>query len=546
MTEKSNPPQVPEGAPLPTILVVDDEVRSVEALRRILEEEFDVLTATSVAEAREILQREWVQVVLCDHRMPETTGVAFLKEVRETWPEVIRMIISGYADSADIIEAINEAGIYQYISKPWHPEDLLLKLRNAVELFRLQRENEQLAVELRMKPATLARSLEDKRAVLRARHADMQGIIRSPASPLNGICELIRQVAPYDVTVLITGESGTGKELCARALHYNSLRRDGPFVVENCGAIPDELLESELFGHKRGAFTGAVQDRVGLLERADGGTIFLDEIGEISPAFQVKLLRFLQEGEIRPLGSNRRRKVDVRVIAATNRDLEAEVKAGRFREDLYYRLATFVIHMPPLRERREDIPALARHLLLEAMAQLGKEVKGLTDEALECLCAYHWPGNVRELGNEIRRMLVLARDEWLGADLISPHIRRAVTFSTNPRGDHADGEGGAPAAETITLAELARARGTLKERIEALEAMILKETLIRHGWNKTRAAEELGLSRVGLRSKLERYGLEKVRPIRRPRGGDRTGDRTDRETPEAGSRPDVARTTRSP
>ncbi len=485
----------------PTVLIIDDEEQSVQALRRILEEEFDVHTATSVAQAREILQREWVQVVLCDHRMPDMTGVAFLKEVREQWPEVIRMIISGYADSADIIEAVNEAGIYHYISKPWHPDDLLLKLRNAVELFHLQRQNEQLAVELRMKPSTLARNMEDKRAVLRARYADMQGIVRSPASPLNQVCEIIRQVAPYDVNVLITGESGTGKELCARALHYSSLRHDGPFVVENCGAIPDELLESELFGHKRGALTGAVQDHVGLLEKADGGTIFLDEIGEVSPAFQVKLLRFLQEGEIRPVGSNRSRKVDVRVIAATNRDLMDEVRAGRFREDLYYRLATFTIHMPPLRERRDDIPDLAIHLLHEAMAQLGKEVKGFTDEALECLANYDWPGNVRELQNEIKRMLVLAQDEWLGAELISPHVLHA-----------------APEEAREDLALLSRGRGTLKERIEALEAMILKETLTRHRWNKTRAAEELGLSRVGLRSKLERYGLEKVRPIRSNRG----------------------------
>ncbi len=487
------------GKSRPTILVVDDEVRSVEALRRILEDEFDVFTATSVEEARALLQREWVQIILCDQRMPDMTGVEFLKQVREEWPEVIRMIISGYADEGDIIDAVNEAGIYQYISKPWHPDDLLLKLRNAVELFHLQRQNAVLATELKMKPATLSRNLEEKRRILQSRYAGMDFIVRSPDSRLNATCELIRRVAPYDVNVLITGESGTGKELCARAVHYNSLRREGPFVVENCGAIPDDLLESELFGHKRGAFTGAVQDHVGLLEKADGGTIFLDEIGEISPAFQVKLLRFLQEGEIRPVGSNRSRKVDVRVIAATNRDLEAEVRAGRFREDLYYRLATFTIHMPPLRERREDIVPLANSLLAEAMAQLGKEVKGFTEEALSCLAAYHWPGNVRELQNEIKRMLVLAEDEWLGAELISPHVLRA-----------------APQEAEEEMALLTAGSGTLKERVERLEAMILKETLIRHRWNRTRAAEELGLSRVGLRSKLERYGI--TPPVRNGNG----------------------------
>ncbi len=484
---------------LPTILVIDDEPRAVETLARILEDEFDVFTATTIAEAREILAREWVQVVLCDHRMPEMTGVEFLAQVREEWPEPIRMIISGYAESEDIIRAINDSGIYQYISKPWHPDDLLLKLRNAVDMFRLQRENEQLSVELKVKPTTLARNIEEKRRVLRSRFEDVCGIIRTAGSCMNRVCETIRLVAPYDVNVLITGESGTGKELCAQAMHYNSLRSVAPFVMENCGAIPDELLESELFGHKRGAFTGAVEDRVGLLERADGGTILLDEIGEISPAFQVKLLRFLQEGEIRPVGSNRRRKVNVRVVAATNRDLEEEVRAGRFRQDLYYRIATFTITMPPLRERPEDIPLLAEHILVEAMAHLGKQVRGFTPEALECLQNYHWPGNVRELQNEVKRMLVLAAEDWLGAELISPHVLRA-----------------APSEVEADLAVLETATGTLKERIEALEARILKETLIRHRWNKTRAAQELGLSRVGLRSKLERYGLEKVEHLALP------------------------------
>lgn len=478
---------------LPTVLIVDDEPRALESLRRTLEEDFDVHTATTIREAEEILHAEWVQVILCDQRMPEMSGVQFLSRVREQWPDVVRMIISGYTDPGDIIDAVNEAGIYQYISKPWHPDELLLKLRNAVELFRLQRENEQLALELRLKPSTLVEELDQKRRLLQARFDWDQGIVRTPESCMNRVCDLVRRVAPYDVNVLLTGESGTGKELCARALHYNSLRADRPFVAENCGALPDELLESELFGHKRGAFTGAIQDREGLFARADGGTIFLDEIGEISPAFQVKLLRVLQEGEIRPVGSNQRRRVDVRVIAATNRDLEQDVRAGRFREDLYFRLATFTIEIPPLRERRCDIPALARAILDDAMAQLGKRVKGFTHEAIACLQNYDWPGNVRELQNEIKRMLVLAESDLLGAELISSRVL------------HAAPEEMAPDMELLTGTE-----GTLKERIESLEARILKETLIRHRWNKTRAAQELGLSRVGLRSKLERYGLERV------------------------------------
>ena len=478
---------------LPTVLVVDDEPRSLETLRRTLEEEFEVLTAESAEQAERLLEKEWVQAILCDQRMPGESGVDFLSRVRDRWPEVIRIIVSGYTDAGDLVEAINRAGIYQYISKPWHPDKLLLKLRNAIDLFHLQRRNALLANELKLRPETLAEGLEEKRRHLQARFDGDQGIVRSVDSCMNDVCELVRRVAPYDVNVMVSGESGTGKELCARALHYNSLRHDGPFVAENCGAMPDELLESELFGHKRGAFTGATEDRVGLFELAHGGTVFLDEIGEISPAFQVKLLRVLQGGEIRPLGSNRHRTVDVRVVAATNRDLEAEVRAGRFREDLYYRLTTFTIELPPLRERRDDIAVLAHALLDELQGQLGKRVSGISREAIDCLESYHWPGNVRELQNELKRMLVLAEADWLSADLLSPRILH-----------------GADEHQNEDLDIIRRTEGSLKDRMESLEACILKETLIRRRWNKTRAAEELGLSRVGLRSKLERYGLEKI------------------------------------
>jgi len=477
-----------------TVLVVDDEQRSLESIERILSSHFEVFTALSAKEAETVLGREWVQIILCDQRMPDITGVEFLQQVRNDYPDVVRMIISGYTDAEDIIEAVNKGGIYQYITKPWHPDELITKLTNAAELFRLQRQNEQLAVELKLKPDNLEQALIEKRRALKARYDWDQGIVRSPDSCMNRVCATIRQVAPYDINVLLSGESGTGKELCARALHYNSLRQDQPFVAENCGALPDELLESELFGHKRGAFTGATEDRVGLFELADGGTVFLDEIGETSPAFQVKLLRVLQEGEIRPLGSNRRRPVNVRVIAATNRDLNADIRSGKFRQDLYYRLATFEIQIPPLRERRSDIVPLAINLLGEAMEQLGKRVKGISEEALVSFKAYHWPGNVREMQNEIKRMLVLAQDDYLGSELVSPHILRATPDDNTPHAvqDLLEGSG-----------------GSLKQRVEALEARIIRETLIRHRWNKSQAAQELGLSRVGLRSKMERYGLEK-------------------------------------
>ncbi|MBC8209776.1 MAG: sigma-54-dependent Fis family transcriptional regulator [Gammaproteobacteria bacterium] len=477
---------------LPGILVVDDEKLSLESIRRILGDRFDVHTAENAIDAERILQQQWIQVLLCDQRMPGMTGIEFCQLVRDQYPTIIRIIISGYTDSNDIIDAINKGGIYQYIAKPWHPDELISKLSNAVELFRLQRENEQLTIELKLKPDTIEQSMIEKRRVLKSRYDWDQGIVRSPDSCMNNVCALVRNVSPYDVNVLLSGESGTGKELCARALHYNSLRQDKPFIAENCGALPDELLESELFGHKRGAFTGAIEDRVGLFERADGGTIFLDEIGETSPAFQVKLLRVLQEGEIRPLGSNQRRSIDVRVIAATNRNMEEDVRSGKFRQDLFYRLATFEILIPPLRERKADIVPLAIAILNQSMDQLGKRVKGISDEALKCFEAYHWPGNVREMQNEIKRMLVLGQSDYLGSNLVSPKILQA-----------------APEESLADMGMLSGIEGPLKQRIESLEAIILKETLMRLRWNKTQTAQELGLSRVGLRNKMERYGLEK-------------------------------------
>ncbi|NEV63139.1 sigma-54-dependent transcriptional regulator [Thiorhodococcus minor] len=476
----------------PRVLLVDDEPLSLETLARILDEEFDVRTATNPFDAERILEEDWIQVVISDQRMPEMTGVELLARVRDRWPDMARIIISGYTEAEDIIDGINRAGIHQYITKPWHPDNLLLIVRNACRLVELQRENALLALEMKMTGQSLEQRVAKQRERLK-RNFNLDAIVRSPESPINQVCDQIAQIAPYDIPVLLTGESGTGKELLARALHYNSPRADKPFVAENTGAMPDQLLESELFGHEKGAFTGAVNARVGLFEQADGGTIFLDEIGEVSTSFQVKLLRVLQEQEVRPIGSNRRRKVNVRVVAATNRDLEQEIREGRFREDLYYRLAGVRVHLPPLRERPMDIWPIAEHILAEAVRDFAKPVEGFTQEALDCMARYSWPGNVRELQNEIQRVLVLAPGHQLTADLLDPRILRA---------DDAD----VPFAEP-NRAEALPADGTLKDRVEALEARILRETLIRHQWNKTQAADELGLSRVGLRSKLERYGL---------------------------------------
>jgi len=291
--------------------------------------------------------------------------------------------------------------------------------------------------------------------------------------------------------VLVQGESGTGKELLARAMHYASPRAAGAFVVENCAALTDTLLESELFGHKRGAFTGAFDDHVGLFQRADGGTIFLDEIGETSPAFQLRLLRVLQEGEVRPVGATRVVPVDVRVIAATHRDLEQRVREGLFREDLYYRIACVTLTVPPLRERSGDIGPIARRVLGDVAPALGRPQARLGDDALAALLAYPWPGNIREMRNEVSRAVALSDGDQIGAAAFSSRVL----------------QGQAGRSVQAQSAQLPLS-GTLAERLDAVEAMLLRETLLRHRWNKTRAALELGLSRVGLRGKLKRFGLE--------------------------------------
>ena len=490
---------MPMSAPsLPTVLVVDDEIRSQEALRRTLEEDFLVFTASSAAEARAIMERESIQILLTDQRMPEVSGVEFLRQVRQEWPDTVRIIISGYTDSEDIIAGINEAGIYQYLLKPWHPEQLLLTLKRAAELYRLQQENCQLAVELRAAEPVLRKHVETSRARVKEAFS-LERIVRAPNSPMQTLCEQIAKAARYDVSILLMGESGTGKELLARAIHYASGRADQAFVVQNCGALPDNLLESELFGHRKGAYTGANEDRVGLFQTAHGGSLFLDEIGETSPGCQVKLLLVVQEGEVRPLGSNRAQSVDVRIIAATNRDLMEEVRAGRFREDLYYRLATVPVRVPPLRERPMDIPLLAQAILLQAAKQLGCKATGFSRELLDHLVARPWPGNVREMQNEIHRMLVLSDGPHLGLESATSGLNSA------PR---------TPAADD------------LRSRVEAVEAEALRQAMARHRGNLTRAAAELGLTRLGLRNKLNRLGVARPQARRgRPRNteGDTNG-----------------------
>ena len=471
----------PSGA----VLIVDDELRSRESLNRVLSEEFDVLCAANAREAEAILAGDLVQVILCDQRMPGESGVDFLRRARETWPDPVRMIISGFSESEDIIAGVNEAGIYQYITKPWHPEKLLECVRDAVKLYRMQKESGGAGADAKPSHDTLNRVLADRRREQR-RMFEFDRIVHEPDGPMVETLALARKATQYDISVVITGASGAGKELLARAIHFGSARGDKAFVVENCGALPDELLESELFGCKKGAYTGAYQDRIGLFELADCGSIFLDEIGETSPAFQVKLLRVLQEREIRPLGATRPRKVDVRVIAATNRDLEIEVEEGRFRRDLYYRLNAFPIHLPALAERPGDIPKIAASLLKEVNRSFRRKIAGFSPEATARFRAYSWPGNVRELHNEIQRMVAMSEDdEPLGAHLLSSRVGAASPAPAS------DGE------------------GLLKDHVEALERTIIAKTLQEFSGNISKVADRLGLSRVGLRAKIERYELRR-------------------------------------
>jgi len=480
------------------VLVIDDERHSADAIRRTLEDDFEVMVALSAEEASTLLERpgvsEMVDVILCDQRMPGASGIEFLRGVREQWPDIVRIIISGHTDAEDIIAGINEAGIYQYVLKPWMPDQLLETVRDAAEARRLQNDVRRIDLEMRNGPGSLRRRASVRREAARERFG-FRGLVRGDSSPLEAVIDVAERVAIYDLPLLVLGESGTGKEVLARAVHEASPRSTQAFVSENCGAIPDTLLESELFGHKRGAFTGAFQDHIGLFQRANGGTLFLDEIGDTSATFQVKLLRVLQEGEVRPVGATRSVSVDVRVVAATHRDLEAEVRAGRFREDLYYRIAGVTLTLPPLRERPGDLVQIAGALLQHASAALGKPQEGFTDQALACLMSYGWPGNIRELRNEIFRALALSPTGSVDADSLSPRIRHGRVAM----------DGGSPLTAGVPD------HGPLQIRIDAFEAAILRETLMRHRWNKTRAANELGLSRVGLRSKLQRHSLEPPR-----------------------------------
>jgi len=443
------------------VLVVDDEPAQRELVAGFLRKHgFDVVLAGGGREAVARFKQEPFDLVLTDQRMPDLSGLEVLEAVRSTSPETAVVIITAYGTIETAVSAV-KAGAADYLTKPLNLDDLLHRVHRVRERQRLVTENREL------------------REALTERHR-VEGII-GDSGRMQEVLSLVRRVAPSDATVLIRGESGTGKELIANALHYASPRAAGPLVKVNCAALAESLLEAELFGHEKGAFTGAVASRKGRFEMADGGSIFLDEIGDLPPHLQVKLLRVLQEREFERVGSSRPIKVDVRLLAATHRDLEALVREGRFREDLYYRINVVTIMLPPLRERREDLPPLIEHFLRAFAGKNGKSVRGLTREAREALLRYDYPGNIRELENLIERAVVLTRDDVIGVEDLPLTLETPASGSGNEAG--------------------------LIAAVEGLERRMIREALAEADGTQTRAAELLGISERVLRYKLKKYGL---------------------------------------
>ncbi|HJU65297.1 MAG TPA: sigma-54 dependent transcriptional regulator [Gemmatimonadaceae bacterium] len=445
-------------------LVVDDEPSLRLTLSRILAAEgHDVTTAADGEEALARLEEMDVDLVLCDLRMPKLDGFQFLDFYREREGRALVIAMSAYGDAQTAIAALQH-GAHDFLQKPFRAEELLLSLRKAVE--RQKRHERSSAVHAAAAPAGPDRS------------------IIGASGSLQEAVELARKVAPHPLTVLLTGESGTGKELLARLIHTTSRRADAAFVAVNCGAIPETLLESELFGHMKGAFTGATIDKPGLFEEADGGTLFLDEVGELPAPLQVKLLRVLQEGDVRRVGATASHTVDVRIIAATNRDLATDVTTGRFRSDLYYRVNVVGIRLPPLRERRDDIPVLVDHFLHSHARRLGIDPRPISQRAMALLSEYAWPGNVRELANVIERALVLATGEIIEEAALPDAVRRTPDVALPPDADL-----------------------SIKRGIEQLERTLIGRALERTQGNRTRAARLLELSHRALLYKIREYGL---------------------------------------
>ncbi len=459
------------------VLVVDDKENYLRLFERILADGYRVVTASDGARALSLVATEPFDVVVTDIRMPGAGGFDLLAAVKARAPSTEVVMMTGYGTVADAVRAMKQ-GAYDYLEKPFDPDAAARVVAHAADRKRLRDE-----------AASLRRELEGTYAFhnLIGRSAPMQEVYR-----------LLERAAGLDITVLLGGETGTGKELAARAIHYHSARRERRFVPVNCGALPPDLIESELFGHVRGAFTGAVTAKAGLFEEATGGTLFLDEVGELPLPAQVKLLRALQEKEVRRVGDTAPVAVDVRVIAATHRDLRAEAAAGRFREDLYYRLAVFPIRLPPLRERREDVPLLAEHLLEKHARAFHREVGGFEPEALGRLAAAGWPGNVRELENVVERAVAVSTGPLVTVADLPPELAAA------PPGAGPGAAGGALAGEPLTALPY-------REAVEQARDRSSREYLVallgEFRGNVTRAAERAGMERESLHRVLKRHGL---------------------------------------
>ena len=446
------------------ILIVDDEPGLRHTISTILREEgHEVSTASHGEEALAALATSPADLVLCDVRMPVMDGMTFVERFSANGNGALVVMMSAYGD-ADTAIAAMQRGAYDWIQKPFRAEEIILVVRKAMEREKLRQR---------------VRRLEEELSSLRGASGSIVGTSES----MRATIEVARKVAPHPSTVLITGESGTGKELVARLIHQESPRANGPFVAVNCGAIPEALLESELFGHEKGAFTSASREKAGLFEEAHEGTLFLDEIGELPVALQVKLLRALQEGEIRRVGATAPRPIDVRVVAATNRDLQADVASGRFRPDLFYRINVVAIALPPLRSRPEDVPDLVQHFVARGAARLGLPASGISPSAMRVLAEHSWPGNVRELENAIERALVLSEGERIEVS----HLPDLAA----PRDDTASGD---------TL--------SIKVKTSELEKSLIQRALERTRGNRTHAARLLELSHRALLYKIRAYGLE--------------------------------------
>ena len=477
----------------PRILVVDDEPAIRDTMRMILDYDgYETVLAASGQEGLQIIERDPPDLVFLDIKMPGMDGLEVLSRVRATNDTVPVVIVSAHSSASSALEA-GRLGAFRFIEKPLSKDYVLDAVREGLELGNLRKENRQL------------------RSVIEARH---QLVGESPA--LRAIMDQVRRAAPTTATVLLLGESGVGKELVARAIYRNSQRAKERFVEVNCAAIPEELIESELFGHERGAFTGATEKQVGKFEQADGGTIFLDEVGDMSAKTQAKVLRVLQEGEVERIGSNKTLKVDVRVIAATNKDLEVEIAEGRFRDDLYFRLSVIPIYVPSLRERVEDIPMLVQHFSQQFSQNNGRRAARFAPGAIQALMQARWRGNIRELRNVVERLLIMSERDVIEAADVAMFVRgvgrppaAVAPPGVSPAAEAVQVDAGATVAlpAPMPVAPAPPLPATLREFKEVSERAFLVEKLKEHGWNISKTAEVIDTPRSNLYKKLEQYNI---------------------------------------